>query len=596
MSLPFHSSTTIQNAGAFNAALNLHDIVESDEANDLEQQQATPRQTPHQHARRLITPSSNHRRGSAAAMGRRYSSAGRRQSTGMGRRTSISDHSDHTLNETMNHEDASPANYRDYLRAQRNLKHSFRVPPPVINRDPENNDTSGTLQHQRGSAAAEAAAAVADMESIASNSERDMASDFYDFGPARVELNSGKDSKEEEKRRRRERKREEAYRRNVHNLACAGRRGSIMTGDNLLWETLLDTEEDMEFEEKYMEKEAQHNMHATEEDVVDDDQPLHVHQAPGTIPWYTPPMQRVFYGKPQILPHVNWGDLFFDLFFVAAAYNLGALLVSSMNDSDWLRGLMYFIGIFGALYQTWYHDLTFSSRYTVLDQVHHLIWGLKFFTVGVAIIFITPLNLMGDPKSIEMLSFIFALLVETLINFGLNVEIYFKAIGDRTPIKKHARRMILNEDLPYLLLYLAALVLAILAYAGVDVYGNGSTSGDAYGGDVRNRLLAAVSDVECSSGGRLLLSRMLGASGVECPSNGYRKLAAATDDGCTCHTGINISTDDIPMAIVYFAYCFNTVFSFFRQLSLTSKEKDIRDRFVPNNLDYVIHRYGEWIM
>lgn len=40
------------------------------------------------------------------------------------------------------------------------------------------------------------------------------------------------------------------------------------------------------------------------------------------IPWYNPPIQRQKWGEEQSLPHVNWGDLFFDLFYVGAAFNL----------------------------------------------------------------------------------------------------------------------------------------------------------------------------------------------------------------------------------------------------------------------------------
>ena len=39
-------------------------------------------------------------------------------------------------------------------------------------------------------------------------------------------------------------------------------------------------------------------------------------------PWYDPPIQRQRWDEDQILPHVNWGDIFFDLFYVGAAYNL----------------------------------------------------------------------------------------------------------------------------------------------------------------------------------------------------------------------------------------------------------------------------------
>lgn len=43
---------------------------------------------------------------------------------------------------------------------------------------------------------------------------------------------------------------------------------------------------------------------------------------PSTLQLYAPPRQRQEWGQHQILPRVNWGDLFFDLFYVAAAYNV----------------------------------------------------------------------------------------------------------------------------------------------------------------------------------------------------------------------------------------------------------------------------------
>lgn len=43
---------------------------------------------------------------------------------------------------------------------------------------------------------------------------------------------------------------------------------------------------------------------------------------PSAVKFYRPPFQRQRWGDTQILPRVNWGDLFFDLFYVAAGYNV----------------------------------------------------------------------------------------------------------------------------------------------------------------------------------------------------------------------------------------------------------------------------------
>ncbi|CAJ1964795.1 unnamed protein product [Cylindrotheca closterium] len=403
----------------------------------------------------------------------------------------------------------------------------------------------------------------------------------------------------------REQSTDSAYQKNLQSLASAlGQRNSILsdaTTTTSLWDTVLESvQADATKAQNDHHDDYNHHHH-------DDHHGDHHGGHGGKVPHYAPPMQRVFYGKPQVLPHVNWGDLFFDLFFVAAAYNLGSLLISSLNDTDWLRGTVYFVGIFGALFQTWYSDLAFSSRYTVLDQVHHLIWGLKFFSVAGAMVFITPISLMADAHSFETIGFIAAILFEALISMGLTIEVYFKAVGDRTPIENHSWRTIQNYHLPTVVMYTTALVLAILAYpkdedestydTTADYYGNSENSTAATYGTRRE--LAAASDFSCSSGSRLLVVRMLGAAEVECPDDGRRFLAAAaaTDDDCSCHTGALLEMRDLPLGIICFTYFFNISFSLMKSMFLASGDQtNIRDRFVPNNLDYVIHRYGEWIM
>lgn len=487
-------------------------------------------------------------------------------------------HETETLNEAMHCDDDHVPTYRDYLHAQRDLKSlrgGFISQRSMINATGEiieltkleNETTSTTTQQQQQ--------------------------------PQAVSTLDDEDQQQEQEtklRTQRQQQSDEAYRQTIKNVATAGRRASIMSADTTLWDTLLEMDEDMDLKEHL---EMEHD---------DDPNNKNDHHHAGIIPWYSPPMQRVFYGKPQVLPHVNWGDLFFDLFFVAAAYNLGVLLISAMNSEDWLRGLIYFIGIFGALYQTWYNDLSFSSRYTVVDHVHRLIGFMKFFCVAIAIMFIKPLSFMGDPKSVETLAFMIAITSESIISFSLSLEIYYRAIGDRIPIEKHTKRMIRNFHLPTLAFYAVALTLAAIAFFGEDedsssydddTATNTTTTDITDLGNETDRLLAS-SNVECSAGSRLLLSRMLGASSVDCDEEGRRFLASPTGaDACTCHTGIKLTMDDLPLGIVTFTYIFNIAFSFVRSFCLAgqvTKDKDIRDRFVPNNLDYLIHRYGEWIL
>jgi hypothetical protein len=57
---------------------------------------------------------------------------------------------------------------------------------------------------------------------------------------------------------------------------------------------------------------------------------LNISYRPTDFQFYRPPKQRQRWGQTQVLPRVNWGDLFFDLFYVAAGYNV------SLDRSHWI--------------------------------------------------------------------------------------------------------------------------------------------------------------------------------------------------------------------------------------------------------------------
>mmetsp|Transcript_13831 Transcript_13831/g.30079 ORF Transcript_13831/g.30079 Transcript_13831/m.30079 type:complete len:1067 (+) Transcript_13831:294-3494(+) len=272
------------------------------------------------------------------------------------------------------------------------------------------------------------------------------------------------------------------------------------------------------------------------------------------IPWYSPPVQRQRWGQDQILPHINWGDLFFDLFYVAAAYNLGVMLTSGMNPQDWPRGVIYFIGTFGPMYGSWETSMYYSSRYTVVDYAHRLFEVIRFLFVSVAVLHIKPLPLMADPKSSEVLTFTLAVVLESMMHFGLNCELYFKGQGDRAAIQNHTSVKMKNQLLPTLLVYFAAFVVAVVQYA---------QPADGY-----SRRLAAASDTYGSA---------------------YDTYAGANEPRWVL--------SDLPLTLTAIAYLQNIFFTTWRKMRATSgKHGDIRQRFVPNNVDYVIHRYGEWIL
>ena len=129
------------------------------------------------------------------------------------------------------------------------------------------------------------------------------------------------------------------------------------------------------------------------EDVEADGHFSSVNHASTLLPWYAAPVQRQRWGEDIILPHVNWGDLFFDLFYVAMAYNLGVMLMSGMNAKHWLRVAIYYVGIFGPLYMTWETSMLYASRYTSLDYAHRLFEVVRYLLVSMAVMHVNPVGM-----------------------------------------------------------------------------------------------------------------------------------------------------------------------------------------------------------
>jgi len=85
--------------------------------------------------------------------------------------------------------------------------------------------------------------------------------------------------------------------------------------------------------------------------------------------WYSPPAQRIRWGGDQCLQHVDWGDLFFDLFYVSAVYNLGLLGLSGFTTGEHLRAAIYFLGSLGPLWSCWsFHVSLLGTLFAWLEH------------------------------------------------------------------------------------------------------------------------------------------------------------------------------------------------------------------------------------
>ena len=81
---------------------------------------------------------------------------------------------------------------------------------------------------------------------------------------------------------------------------------------------------------------------------------------------FNPPRQMQHWGQPQVHPHTNWFDLFFDLVFVGAAFQLGTLLKATVSA----EGALYFASIFLSLHMAWSNKLHYDACIDADDLAH----------------------------------------------------------------------------------------------------------------------------------------------------------------------------------------------------------------------------------
>lgn len=198
---------------------------------------------------------------------------------------------------------------------------------------------------------------------------------------------------------------------------------------------------------------------------------------PGLVALFAAPCQRQKWGDNQILPRTNWGDLFFDLWYVSAAFNIGNILVASPTSI----GALYFIGTFVAFMNVWLEKSYYDGRYVVGDDLFH-----RFFEVAVllvqstAVLHIRPVAILSNPhEHVDMFAFSLALLLGSFLNLCRYGETYFVGKGQREVIK-HCSMRDIRHGLLSLVFYLVAAIVAGIKYYSQAESSNeyNSTSGN----------------------------------------------------------------------------------------------------------------------
>jgi len=187
---------------------------------------------------------------------------------------------------------------------------------------------------------------------------------------------------------------------------------------------------------------------------------------------WSPPKQRQRWGDVDVLPHINWGDLFFDLFYVSAALNLSTVLFYIKKGESFYE-FIYFVGMGGTIILEWFQRTLFDARFVWGDDPwHKLVEVVNLCFLAWAVVHIRPVATMSDPTEPDMFDFCLGISLLAVVNIYRSIEIIFKVVGEEAA--KVGEKKFLIQFVVQAAFYIAAAVNAGMAYFG-------SRDGDNYG-------------------------------------------------------------------------------------------------------------------
>ena len=114
------------------------------------------------------------------------------------------------------------------------------------------------------------------------------------------------------------------------------------------------------------------------------------------VTWYAAPKQSITWKEASSenpeTRHVEWGDLFFDLVFVAATFKLGLVLTYDLVPShDYYNvktGVFDFCALIIQFFMAWNIRTQFSARFETNDFFHAALHSAQTFAIAIAVMFI----------------------------------------------------------------------------------------------------------------------------------------------------------------------------------------------------------------
>jgi hypothetical protein len=218
--------------------------------------------------------------------------------------------------------------------------------------------------------------------------------------------------------------------------------------------------------------------------------PSHHHDHHHHETWYyAPPHQRQRWGDTQVAPHTNWGDLFFDVFYVAAAYNIGNLLKEMPSP----RGLLYAAGVFFPIMNLWSFKVYYDSRFYYLNDYYHRVYEVFLLCVlATVVLHIRPVSVLSYPsKYPDMFIFCLSTNVGYLFAMGrlLEVVFCFHFMKKQTGLHPEAASSCLRDVLGHVVAF--GCVVSATVYSGIQYFSNtdlldASKLSESYNDDATN--------------------------------------------------------------------------------------------------------------
>jgi hypothetical protein len=173
---------------------------------------------------------------------------------------------------------------------------------------------------------------------------------------------------------------------------------------------------------------------------------------------YCPPRQIKRWDEDEIEQKVDWGNLFFDLFFVAATYNVSYILTSD----PYRNGFLYATGTFFPIMGFWERKAAIHCRFNVEDDIlHRILKAIELLVLATAVLHIRPKKYMSDLKNdFSMFGFALSMTISRILYLLQNVELYYFAVGQRQAIQQAAKGLFSRYLLIETTFFAAASILA----------------------------------------------------------------------------------------------------------------------------------------